>query len=192
MALPCEQSLLPDLSRKIEGDAGYSGIYGTKQQINLVSLWGDSFTNVGYNIGQAETLLGCINRYHCSFWTGLLLTPTCYFKTRRDYLIIKLVFVYPWYENFLPLQWNKIIPLPFFSYINNIISFFCSMKKASLLSSFVCFWENKGIMLQTLRRKQKYQVTNVGVEKIKLSRLLVQRNNEFKMNKIQRKHHSKI
>ena len=36
------------------------------------------------------------------------------------------------------------------------------------------FWENKGIMLQTLQGKQKYQVTNVGVEKIKLSRLLVQ------------------
>ena len=42
-------------------------------------------------------------------------------------------------------------------------------------------------MLQTLQRKQKYQVTNVGVEKIKLSRLLVQRINEFKMNEIQRK-----
>ena len=37
-------------------------------------------------------------------------------------------------------------------------------------------------MLQTLRGKQKYQITNVGVEKIKLSRLLVQRINEFKMN----------
>ena len=37
-------------------------------------------------------------------------------------------------------------------------------------------------MLQTLRTKQKYQVTNVGVEKIKLSRLLVQRINEFKMD----------
>ena len=35
-------------------------------------------------------------------------------------------------------------------------------------------------MLQTLRQKQKYQVTNVGVEKIKLSHLLVQRINEFK------------
>ena len=36
-------------------------------------------------------------------------------------------------------------------------------------------------MLQTLRGKQKYQVTNVGVEKItELSRLLVQRINEFK------------
>ena len=39
-------------------------------------------------------------------------------------------------------------------------------------------------MLQTLREKQKYQVTNVVVEKIKLSRLLVQRINEFNMNKI--------
>ena len=42
-------------------------------------------------------------------------------------------------------------------------------------------------MLQTLRGKQKYQVTNVGVEKIKLSRLLVQRIHKFKMNEIQRK-----
>ena len=41
-------------------------------------------------------------------------------------------------------------------------------------------------MLQTAR-KQKYQVTNVGVEKIELSRFLVQRINEFKMNEIQRK-----
>ena len=47
-------------------------------------------------------------------------------------------------------------------------------------------------MLQTLQGKQKYQVTNVGVEKIKLSRLPVQRVNEFKMNEIQRKHHSKV
>ena len=42
-------------------------------------------------------------------------------------------------------------------------------------------------MLQTLRGKQKYQVTNVGVEKIDLSRLLVKRINEFEMNEIQRK-----
>ena len=40
-------------------------------------------------------------------------------------------------------------------------------------------------MLQTLRGKQKYQVTNVGIEKIKLSRLLVQQIKEFKMNEIQ-------
>ena len=31
-----------------------------KPQINLVSLWGDSFTDVGYKIGQVETLLGPI------------------------------------------------------------------------------------------------------------------------------------
>ena len=42
-------------------------------------------------------------------------------------------------------------------------------------------------MLQTLWEKQKYQVTNAGVEKIKLARLLVQRINEFKMNETQRK-----
>ena len=39
-------------------------------------------------------------------------------------------------------------------------------------------------MLQTLRGKQKYQVTNVGIEKIKLSCLLVHCVNEFKMNEI--------
>ena len=42
-------------------------------------------------------------------------------------------------------------------------------------------------MLQTLQGKQKYQVTNVGIEKIKFSPLLVQRMNEFKMNETQRK-----
>ena len=42
-------------------------------------------------------------------------------------------------------------------------------------------------MLQALRGKQKYQIANVGVEKLKLSRLLVQRINDFKMNEIQRK-----
>ena len=76
-------------------------------------------------------------------------------------------------------------PSYIFSYINNI-SFFGSRKKTSI-SSFVCFRENKGIMLQTLREKQKYQVTNVAVEEIKLSRLLVQRIHEFKINEIQLK-----
>ena len=42
-------------------------------------------------------------------------------------------------------------------------------------------------MLRNLRGKQKYQITNVGVGKIKLSRLLVKRIKEFKMNEIQRK-----
>ena len=45
-------------------------------------------------------------------------------------------------------------------------------------------------MLQTLRGKQKYQITNVGVEKIKLSRLLVQLINEFQLTKFNLKHHS--
>ena len=47
-----------------------------KPQINFVSLWGDSFSDVGYNIGQVERLLGYINRCHRLFWTGLLLTLT--------------------------------------------------------------------------------------------------------------------
>ena len=38
-----------------------------KPQINLVSLSGNSFTNVGYNISQVETLLSYINQYHCVF-----------------------------------------------------------------------------------------------------------------------------
>ena len=72
--------------------------------------------------------------------------------------------------------------------INTLFPYFSSRKKANI-SSFVCFWENKGIMWHTLRGKQKYQVTNVGVEKLKLSHLLhvVQRIDEFKMNEIQRK-----
>ena len=77
-----------------------------------------------------------------------------------------------------------------FSFIsNNIISLLSSRKKASISqkASFVHVCFNKGIMLQTLRGKQKYQITNVGVEKIKLSRLQVKRINEFKMNEIQRK-----
>ena len=38
-----------------------------KPQINFVSPCGNSFTDIGYNIGQIETLLGYINRYHCVF-----------------------------------------------------------------------------------------------------------------------------
>ena len=57
-------------------------------------------------------------------------------------------------------------------------------KKQAYLPLYACFWEKKGIMLQTLRGKQMYHVTNVGVEKLKLSRLVVQHNNEFKMKEI--------
>ena len=42
-------------------------------------------------------------------------------------------------------------------------------------------------MLQTLRGKHKYQVTNVGVEKNEIITFLVQLINEFKMSEIQRK-----
>ena len=48
--------------------------------------------------------------------------------------------------------------------LTTLISFFSS---SEMIFSFVCFGENKGIMLQTLREKQKYQITNVGVEKIR-------------------------
>ena len=56
------------------------------------------------------------------------------------------------------------------------------------ISSFACFLrKEEGHHVINLRGKQKYHVTNVGIEIIKLSRLLVQRINEFKMNEIQRK-----
>ena len=57
---------------------------------------------------------------------------------------------------------------------NNIISFFSSRNERSYLHLHVfIFGENKRFMLQALRGKQNYQVTNVDVEKIKLSCLLV-------------------
>ena len=128
-----------------------------------------------------------LNRFTVNTNGGNLIR-TWYSETRRDYLIIKLVIVYRWNEN-LPLEWNKIILLPFLS---KVIHYFITLqqeKKRAYLRKLplYVFWENKGIMLQTLWGKQKYQITNVGVEKIKLSRLLVQRINEFKMNEIQRK-----
>ena len=142
--------------------------------ITLVSLWGDSFTDVGYNIGQVETILGCSYRYHCVFWTGLLSTPTatiytvirtCYSKTQRDYLIIKFIDD----MKICLLNGTKSLLFHLFHKLH-IISFFSSRKKRVYLPLCVNVWENEGIMLQTLRGKQKYHVTNVGVEKIKLLR----------------------
>ena len=78
---------------------------------------------------------------------------------------------------------NKIIPLPFFHKL--IILFHSSLAGKNEHISLCILLRKK--WYQTLREKQKYQVTNAGVEKIKLSRLLVQRINEFKMNEIQRK-----
>ena len=72
---------------------------------------------------------------------------------------------------------------------NNIISLLSSRKKASISqkASFICFLRKEGYHVTNFARKTKYQITNVGVEKIKLSRMLVRRINEFKMNEIQRK-----
>ena len=123
-----------------------------------------------------------LNRFTVNTNGGNLIR-TCYSETRQDYLIIKLVIVYRWYEN-LPLERNKIIPLPFFHTLITI-SFFSSMKKQHI---FLCM----------LLRKQGYHVTNFARKtkvsnykcwrwKIKLSRTLVRRINEFKMNEIQRK-----
>ena len=131
-----------------------------------------------------------LNRFTVNTNGGNLIR-TCYSETRPDYLIIKLVIVYRWNEN-LPLEWNKIILLPFLS---KVIHYFITLRlerSEHISESFLCvfFWENKGIMLQTLRGKQKYQITNVGVEKIKLSRLLVQRINELKWTKFNVNHYS--
>ena len=49
------------------------------------------------------------------------------------------------------------------------------------------FLRKQGYHVTNFRGKQKYQVTIVDVEKIKLSCLLVQRINEFWINGIQRK-----
>ena len=116
------------------------------------------------------------------------LIRTCYSETRGEYLIIKLVIGYRWNENLL-LEWHKIILLPFLSKVIPLLHYSPAGKKRAYLRKLILyvFWENKGIMLQTLGGKPKYQIANVGVEKIKLSRLLVQRINEFKMNEIQRK-----
>ena len=76
-----------------------------------------------------------------------------------------------------------------FHFFHKSITFFYfspAGKKASIFS-FVRFLRKQGYRVTDFARKQKYQVTNVGVEKIKLSRLLVQRINEFKINEIQRK-----
>ena len=53
---------------------------------------------------------------------------------------------------------------------------------------FLCMLlREQGYHVTNFARKTKVSVTNVSDEKIKLSRLLVQRINEFKMNEIQRK-----
>ena len=78
------------------------------------------------------------------------------------------------------MKQNHSSPFPFIS--NNIIS----LQEKS--EHIVCFLRKQEYhVTETLRGKQKYHVTNLGVEKIKLSRLLVQHINEFKMKEIERK-----
>ena len=52
---------------------------------------------------------------------------------------------------------------------------------------FLSFKKTRVSCYKLCEENKSIKVTNVGVEKIKLSPLLVQRINEFKMNEIQRK-----
>ena len=96
-----------------------------------------------------------LNRFTVNTNGGNLIR-TCYSETRRDYLIIKLV--YRWNEN-LPLEWNKIILTSSFSFIsNNIISLLSSRKEASIIisESFLCmFFEKQGYHVTNFARKTK-------------------------------------
>ena len=70
---------------------------------------------------------------------------------------------------------NETKSLLFFSFHKLITLFHFSLEE----KSEHIFEKTRVSCYQTLRGKQKYQITNVGVEKIKLSRLLVQRIHEF-------------
>ena len=85
------------------------------------------------------------------------------------------------------LNESKSFLFHFFHKSKHFFHFSPAGKKAERI--FLCVFEKTRVSCyrSTLRGKQKYQVTNVGLEKIKLSRLLVQRINEFKINEIQRK-----
>ena len=76
-----------------------------------------------------------------------------------------------------------------FSFIsNNIISLLSGRKKASISqkASFGCFLRKQGYHVTNLARKTSVTLQMLALKK-KLSRLLAQRINEFKMNEIQRK-----
>ena len=94
-----------------------------------------------------------LNRFTVNTNGGNLMRM-CYSETRQGYLIIKLVIiVYRWNEN-LPLEWNKIILLPFLSEVITLFHYSPEGKKrAYQKASFVCFL-----------RKQGYHVTNFARE----------------------------
>ena len=83
------------------------------------------------------------------------------------------------------LNETKSLLFHFFHKLITLFHFSLAGKKRAYLLLYA--FEKTRVSSYKLREKQKYQVTNVGVERIKLSRLPVQRINEFKMNKIQRK-----
>ena len=123
-----------------------------------------------------------LNRFTVNTNGGNLIR-TCYSETRRDYLIIRLVIVHWWNEN-LPLEWNKIIPLPFFHKFKHFI--FLQQEKSEHI--FLCmFLRKQGYRVTNFARKTKVSFYKCCRWKVKLSRLLVQHINEFKMNEIQLK-----
>ena len=85
------------------------------------------------------------------FWMAWHWKPaikTCYSETRRDYLIIKLVTIYGWYEN-LPLEWNKSFLFHFFHKSITLILFFSSSEHI-----FLCmFWRKQGYVTKFKTKK---------------------------------------
>ena len=75
----------------------------------------------------------------------------------------------------------------FFHKLITLFDFSLSGKKQAYLPLYA--FEKTRVSCYKLckKNKLKYQVTNVGIEKIKLSCLLVQHINEFKINEIQHK-----
>ena len=53
--------------RNISELAALKLVMSVTKETSQVSLCGNSFTDVGYNIGQVEMLLSYINRYYCVF-----------------------------------------------------------------------------------------------------------------------------
>ena len=86
------------------------------------------------------------------------------------------------------LNESKSFLFHFFHKSITFFSFFSSRKKGEHIFLYM-FLRKQGSHVTDFARKTKvssYKV-NVGVEKIKLSCLLVQRINEFKINEVQRK-----
>ena len=76
----------------------------------------------------------------------------------------------------------------FFLFFHKLITLFHFSPAGKTRAYLLLYvFEKTRVSFYKLLGKQKYQITNAGVEKIKLSRLLVQHINEFKMNEIQRK-----